>query len=131
MAESTAARFARWRLQDTLLRYPGLRIVPSPGEGLTLAGELQFRATGPDGVTIEDTYDVELRVPADFPRGTPTARETGGRIGPKFHKLEGDLLCLGARTELRLRIVQSPTLLAFVERIVIPYLFGHTYFRAH
>src|SRR5438309_4202640 len=101
MAETVANRFARWRLQDTLLRYPGLRIAPSAGEELKLAGELRFHVTGPDGVTIEDSYDVELRVPADFPPRTPTARETGGRIDPAYHKVEGGLLCLGAPTELR------------------------------
>lgn len=131
MAETVTNRFARWRLQETLLRYPGLRIAPSAGEELKLAGELRFRVTGPDGVTMEDSYDVELRVPADFPPRTPTARETGGRIAPTFHKLEGDLLCLGAPTELRIRLATSPTLLTFVERVVIPYLFGHTYFQAH
>ena len=131
MAETVANRFARWRLQETLLRYPGLRIAPSAGEELKLAGELRFLVTGPGRVTIEDSYEVELRVPPDFPWRTPTARETSGRIDPKFHKLEGDLLCLGAPTELRIRLVMSPTLLAFVERIVIHYLFGHTYHQAH
>lgn len=131
MPETVADRYARWRLQDTLLRYPGLRIKPSSGEGLTLAGELHFNATGPNGIAIEDTYEVELVVPADFPRRTPTAQETGGRIAPDFHKLVGDLLCLGAPTELRIRLLTSPTLITFIERIVIPYLFGHTYFKAH
>lgn len=131
MTETVTDRFARWRLQDTLRRYPGLRIAPSAGEELKLAGELRFRVTGPSGDTIEDSYEVELRVPLDFPRGTPTARETGGRIAPTFHKLKGGLLCLGAPTDLRIRLVTSPTLLTFVERIVIPYLFGHTYYQAH
>jgi hypothetical protein len=131
MAETAADRFARWRLQDTLLRYPGLRIAPSAGEELKLAGELRFRVTGPEGVTIEDSYEVELRVPADFPPRTPTAQETGGRIGPAYHKREGGLLCLGAPTELRIRLVTSPTLLAFVERVLIPYLFGHSYYTVH
>ncbi|MCE9567293.1 MAG: SEC-C domain-containing protein [Planctomycetes bacterium] len=131
MADTPRELYARWRLQDTLLRYPGLRIAPSTNDDLVLAGELHFRAADLNGLTFEDQYEVELRVPSDFPRRTPTARETGGRIAPTFHKLEGDLLCLGARTELRLLLVQSPTLITFVERILIPYLFGHTYFTAH
>lgn len=131
MTETVPGRLARWRLQETLLRYTGLRIAPSAGEELKLAGELGFHVTGPDGVSIEDSYEVELRVPSDFPLRTPTARETGGRIAPTFHKLEGDLLCLGAPTELRIRLAMSPTLLTFVERIVIPFLYGHTYHQAY
>lgn len=131
MAETATERFARWRLRDLLVRYPGLRIMPSAGGGLRLVGDVQFRVTGPDGTTLEDGYEVELQIPADFPHSTPTARETGGRIARTFHKLEGDLLCLGAPTELRIRLMMSPTLLTFVERVVIPYLFGHTYFQAH
>lgn len=131
MTETVADRLVRWRLQEMLLRYPGLRIAPSAGDELKLAGELRFHVTGPDGVSIEDAYEVQLCVPADFPRGMPTARETGGRIAPSFHKLKGGLLCLGAPTELRIRLVTSPTLPTFVERIVIPYLFGHSYYLAY
>jgi hypothetical protein len=131
MTEPVADRFARWRLHDTLLRYPGLRVAPSTGEELKLVGELAFRVIGPDGTSVEDCYEVDLRVPLDFPRRTPTAAETGGRIAQTFHKLEGGHLCLGAPTDLRVRLVTSPTVLTFVERIVIPYLYGHSYFKAH
>lgn len=131
MAESATERFARWRLHELLVRYPGLRIAPSSSTTLKLVSEVPFRVTGPDGTTLEDRYEVELQIPADFPHSTPTARETGGRVAPTFHKLEGDFLCLGAPTELRVQLVTAPTLLTFVERIVIPYLFGHTYFKIH
>lgn len=131
MAETVAERFARWRLHELLVRHAGLRVAPSRGAAVKLVGELPFRVTGPDGMTLEDCYEVELQIPPDFPRGAPTARETGGRIAPTFHKLEGGFLCLGAPTELRIQLVTSPTLLTFVERIVIPYLFGHTYFQTH
>lgn len=131
MAESASDRFARWRLQDLLLRHSGLRIMPNSGDDLLLAGDLPFRATGPDGRTVEDCYAIEIRVQSTFPRGIPTVRETGGRIAPAFHKLEGDLLCLGARTEIQIQLATAPTLLGFVDRLVIPYLFGHSYHEAH
>ncbi len=123
-------RFNRWRLQDLLVRFRGLRVAPSRGTWLRLVGELNVHATGPDGRTLEDTYEVELLIPADFPRSMAKARETGGRIAPTFHKLKGDFLCLGARTDLRIRLVTSPTLLTFVEHLLIPYLYGHSYFKS-
>lgn len=131
MAETISERFARWQLQELLVQYPGLRIQPGTDERLKLAGDLKFRATGPDGLEVEDSYQVELIIPSSFPQETPLARETGGRIAITYHKLRGGYLCLGTPTELRLRLIRSPTLLSFIERIVIPYLYGHTYYQAH
>lgn len=131
MGESPRERYARWGLEEVLLRHPGLRLTPSGDDSVTLAGELQFRVLGPGGVEIEDAYEVELRVPGTFPMAPPTARETGGRIPGDFHKLKGGYLCLGAPTEVRLKLVRSPTLAAFVEQLVIPYLYGHSHFVEH
>jgi hypothetical protein len=131
MIESIPDRYRRWGLRELLERYSDLRIVPCPDDTLVLAGALNFRAFGPTKEELADRYDVELRVPPEFPRSNPTARECGGRIQSTFHKLEGDLLCLGAEIEIRMKLTMSPTLLTFVERLVIPYLFGHSYFEKH
>jgi hypothetical protein len=40
-------------------------------------------------------------------------------------------LCLGSPTRLRLMVLRSPTLLSFVERCVIPYLYGRSYYEWH
>src|SRR5438034_202580 len=128
MAESIRERYGRWRLEELLLRYPGLRIVPSDGVGLTLAGDLAFRVKGPSQELIEDSYAVELHIPASFPHIVAMAKETGGRIAKTFHKLEGDFLCLAAPTQLRLELSLAPTLVRFVEGFVIPYLFSHSLF---
>ena len=50
MGESLADRFARWQLQDTLLRYPGLRIAPSVGEGLGSPGIFTSERPAPTGL---------------------------------------------------------------------------------
>jgi hypothetical protein len=131
MPESIQEQYGRWRLGDLLLQHPGLGIVPSSDNGLVLAGELNFILRGPAHAPIEDTYAVEMQVPSSFPRRLPGVKETGGRIPEDFHKLEGNLLCLAAPTELRLRLTASPTLPTFVNRFVIPYLFGYSYFARH
>jgi hypothetical protein len=131
MAETASERFERWRLGELLVRHPGLRIQPGRGDGLTLSGPIHFRATGPRGHEVEDNYLLELNIPSSFPNKTPLVREMGGRIAPTFHMFEGGNLCLGAPTELRIRLIRSPTLPSFVEQIVVPYLYGHTYFQAH
>jgi hypothetical protein len=55
------------------------------------------------------------------------AWETSGRIPADYHKLTNGALCLGSRVRLRLQMSGSPSLLRFVERCVIPYLYGYSY----
>jgi hypothetical protein len=128
MDESTSARYERWRVPELLRRYPGLRIRPSYGTELVLAGDLHFRVKGPKEDTLEDSYNIELRIPANFPRTLPMATECAERIDRTYHKLEGGALCLAAPTALRIRLTLSPTLLTYVEEFVIPYLYGYSWF---
>ena len=58
-------------------------------------------------------------------------RETRGRISRAFHKLDDGSLCLGSPTRLRLILAESPSIIRFVERCVIPYLYGHSHFERH
>lgn len=131
VTDSIRERYSRWRLEELLIRHPGLRIVPSGGDSLTLSGDISFRVQGPNHGPIEDTYAVELQVPPRFPEALPTARETGGRIPASFHKFTGGGLCLGAPTALRVKLAQSPTLSTYVDDFVVPYLFGYSYFVKH
>lgn len=130
-----ADAFRKWYesllLDSVLDRYQWLRVAPSRGTDLLIRGRLGFKATGPTGEVIEDEYKIEITVSPAFPVRIPLVRETGGRIALNYHKLEGNFLCLGAATTLRLQLRASPTLMTFVERIVIPYLYGHSYFQKH
>jgi hypothetical protein len=120
-------RYRRWQLDELLGRYPGLKITPAD-DALVLRGELAFRVVGPNEEYLEDEYKVEIIVPLDFPDALPSARERDGRIPLAYHKLEGNLLCLGAPTELRIKLEASPTLLTYVEDLLIPYLYGYSYY---
>jgi hypothetical protein len=96
-----------------------------------VAGALAFCAEGSDKKRIEDEYLVEVSVPESFPERVPIVQETGGRIPSFFHKLDNGALCLGSPTRLRLILRESPSLLHFVERCVVPYLYGYSYFEKH
>ena len=134
MAESVASRYRRWEVDELLDKFSGLRVIPSRDESLRIGGELRFRVAGPAGEVIEDTYSIEMRFPPNFPDisilHAPSARETGGRIPKSFHKLTDGSLCLAAPTDLRLRLGPTATLGDFVERFVIPYLFGFSCFES-
>ena len=126
--ESARTRYHRWQLDELLANYTGLEVVPDPACDLAITGDLAFRVQGPGGEPLEDRYRVKLCIPVGFPYEVPSAFETGGRIPPDFHKLSDGSLCLGAPTEIRLKLHPAATLLTLVEALVIPYLYGHSHF---
>lgn len=98
---------------------------------LRVEGALRFCANGKATEVIEDGYDIRIEAPADFPARMALAWETGGRIPEDYHKLTNGALCLGSRIGLRLQMGGAPSLLRFVERCVIPYLYGYSYSVKH
>lgn len=129
--ESLRERFVRWRLEELLIRYPTVRLVPGPPGSVRLAGVLAFVAKAPAKEQIADEYHVELDVPDSFPERVPSVKETQGRIPADFHKLEGGELCLGSPTRLLLIARESATLPRFVDRCLVPYLYGHAFFEKY
>jgi hypothetical protein len=131
MPETIADRYRRWGVEELLRKYPDLRIVPSRDETLKVGGDLHFRVRGPTRDVVEDSYCIELRIPPGFPTVIPAVLETGGRIPRTYHKLTDGSLCLAAPTELRLKLGPSSTLSDLIERFVVPYLFGYSYYERH
>jgi hypothetical protein len=131
MVASIRARLEQLRVEETFLKYPELRLAPSHDGSVTLAGDLQFHVKGPTQEPIEDSYAVRLHVPTSFPNSLALAWETGGRIPRDYHKMGNESLCLGAPTEQRMIMTLSPTLLAFLEKLVIPYLFSYSFFKRY
>lgn len=131
MTESLRQQFVRWRLEELLLKYPGLRICPATPRYVRLAGALAFSAEAPGKELIEDEYEIEITIPERFPKWIPSVREMGGRISSTFHKLDDGCLCLGSPTRLLLMLSESSSIVSFVERCVIPYLYGHSFYEKH
>jgi hypothetical protein len=46
-------------------------------------------------------------------------------------KLDDGCLCLGSQTRLLLMLSELPSIVSFVERCVIPYIYGYSYFEKH
>ena len=97
-----------------------------------LSGTMPFEASYDGLETIADTFDIELAIPNDFPERLPRVKETGGQISADYdHLNSGGTLCLAVPIEQRRVFLEEPTLLGFVNRLVIPYLYGYCYFRRH
>jgi len=131
MTESLRRQFENWRIEELLCKYPGLRLRPVTASQVKVAGVLVFSAEAPGKELIEDEYEIEIAIPERFPKWIPTVRETRGRIPPNFHKLDDGSLCLGSPTRLLLMLSESPSILAFVERCIVPYLYGYSYYMKH
>lgn len=125
MGEAARERFRAWGLGALLAAHPDLRPLPVVNGGLRLRGEVSFDAESPGYNRIADTFEIELSVPAGFPNELPSVRDLTGRVPKSFHTHPNDgTLCLGSPTRQRLALVRSPSLLGFVTKCVIPYLYG-------
>lgn len=102
------------------------------GAGIVVSGTLPFEASADGLEVIVDGFDVELTIPSIFPQTLPTAKETGGRIEADYpHRNLSGTLCLAVPIEQRRLFLEQPTLLGFVNRLVIPYLYGFCFFKKH
>jgi len=129
--KSFSQRLVLWGVDELLVKYPGLRLAPAEGKAVKFTGILNFVAEATGKERIGDGYQLELSIPYGFPEQIPLVRETGGRIPPSYHKLDNGALCLGSPTRLRLTLTESPSIIRFVERCLIPYLYGHSYFERY
>ena len=110
---------------DLKIKYPGLNFILKENVPL-VHGPLDFRAKY-NSETITGVFNIEITFPEDYPATPPTAREIGGCIPSDFHKNENDILCLTAPVILKMQFSQSPTLIFFVDNIVVPYLYSFRY----
>lgn len=115
------------QFNDLIIRYPTL-MLRWEGEIGIIEGDLQFRATFND-VEIEDTYTIKIVIPPTYPHSIPLTWETGKRIPDDFHKYSGGSLCLETPTKQYIEFSSHPTLLFYVEKFVVEYLYGYSHLR--
>ncbi len=105
--------------------------MPCVNGQLRIRGSLSFSAEVEGLERIDDAYEVDLVVPPNFPRNLPIVTATAGRIPRRFHTNSDGSLCLGSPTRQRLALGDSPTLLTFVEKVLVPYLYGFSFRERH
>jgi hypothetical protein len=128
MRNPLVSLYYRFGVVEALERFSGLSIRPSGTGELVLRGGLEFSASNAAVGCAEDCFRIEIRVPKNFPVVMPSVRELANRIPATFHKLRDGSLCLGSPFQIRAKLRTVPTLSGYIERCVIPYLFGFTVF---
>ena len=112
--------------------HKGLTEVIEHDAETSILGTLEFVGSADGLEDMRESFDVELIVPHSFPEHLPQTKEIGGRIAIDYdHLFPGGTMCLGVPIEQRRVFLEQPSLLGYVERLVVPYLYGYCYWTKH
>lgn len=92
-----------------------------------VSGLLHLHAAHPDSPVIHDAFEIQVKIPRDYPKEIPLVKETGNRIPTNFHKFTNGALCLGAPLAVKKSFLEDPTLIGFFKNCLAPYLYGFSY----
>lgn len=110
----------------------GLTEIEERKDETAVAGALSFEASHDGLATIVDTFEIELLVPKRYPDRLPRVREMGAKIASDYAHVYADGgLCLAVPVEERRVFARHPSLLGFVNELVIPYLYGYCHWRRY
>ena len=122
----------RQQISELNSAHKGLVGIVERDTEVIIFGSLPFEAVVEGLETISDKFDIELTIPRDFPEVLPVAKETGGRIDSDYDHLNSDrTMCLAVPVEQRRVFLEHPSLLGFVNHLVIPYLYGYCFWKKH
>lgn len=127
MSDPCARLHISWEVAEFRERFSAFRLTHLPDCGLQFEGELVFRAQKDGYDEIEDSYKLRAVIPGQFPKTRPQVFEVDGRIPEDYHKMDDDSFCLGSPIRIRQQMQMQPTLIGVVDRLVIPYLYNHSY----
>lgn len=83
-------------------------------------------------IPLYDEYSIEIKVPFDFPIKLPLVRSLDDMIPDEFEHTNADGgLCLGAECDLYAYIEEHNSLSAFINVVVMSYLYSASYFRRY
>jgi hypothetical protein len=121
----------RWKLEDFMSDYPGMKLRPSSHVQIRLTGTFAFYGNHPESGELSDSYRLEIQIPDQFPHELPVVKEIGRKIpGPghpdqkKYHVNDDGSFCLGSPLRLKMAIVDNSTLPCFADRCLVPYLYA-------
>lgn len=97
-----------------------------------ISGVISFHAHYEGLESIEDWFEVEIVIPDSYPTLLPIVTELQGKIRNDYEHLNtNSSFCLATPLAERQAFNQMPTLLGFVNNLVIPYLYSYCFFEKH
>lgn len=127
--DKNTENLVRGQFDELVQVHKGLALAEDRLNRWVVRGDLSFHATY-NSTTIEDAFSVLLTLPRDYPQSPPSVQETGCRISRNIdyhvYPRTGNL-CLGAPLGVRLKFLENPCLMHFVNELLIPFLFSFSY----
>lgn len=112
--------------------YTGLRKIASNDTGWVVEGEIYFEASYQEYESITDRFIIRIDIPTCYPDRLPVVSELIGKIDSDYQHIDDTgKFCLGAPFEIRRKYLKQPSLLGFVDNVVVPYLYAYCYFKKH
>jgi len=120
-------------LNDFLNAHKRMRIIPIKKDRTVLQGYYELNADFPGLAKIEDNFHLKIIVPLQYPKAIPQVYELDGKIPreSRYHVFKEGNLCMGAPLRLQTILSEEPSLLAFSEKILTPYLYSFCYKRKY
>lgn len=116
------------QFEESQKRYPQLILSQNVFGNCVVRGPIQASAVY-EGETLEiKGVVVEILLPGEYPSTPPIVRETSG-MTKEFHTNGDGTLCLGSPLAVKATFARYPTILGFVEELVIPFFFAFEYWR--
>lgn len=107
-------------------KFTGLQLNEGQDGRYSVAGILEFRSDYHDK-EIEDAYNIEILIPDDYPSTAPRTRSVDGKVPQEFHTYPENLtFCTGAPLCEKLIFFEQPTLMNYIEKLLVPYLFSYS-----
>lgn len=120
----------RDQINDVLKKYPSLSISSDKG-GYILSGEIIMDKSYND-IPLYENYHLKICIPEDFPVHIPAVFDTNDDVPPSFmHFMDDNSFCLGAHCDLRAFLEDQPLLAAFIDEIVMSYLYAVSFFKLY
>lgn len=125
------SKIAKIRMQYEELRqsYPALALSEAADGSATISGDLRFSASY-GGKTIASSLPICMSVPSDFPATPPKVSDHLRQIPKDFEHVNPDgSFCLGTPLDVQMKLTRNPTLLGFVNDLVVPFLFSFRFWQ--
>ena len=117
-------------INEAICKFKGLKLIEG-NKSLKLVGNIKINNVFNDVRIIED-FCVEITIPNEYPLEIPIIKEVGGKIDSIYHHINyNGTLCLATETEIKLEFNKGLTLIEWIERYVIPYLFSYCYYKRY
>jgi hypothetical protein len=116
------------QVKSAINSYPELKY-KKISNGYLIYGNLKFRAKYEKLKMYEGNFEIEIEIDNKFPKVIPKIRETGNKVSDIFHKSYNGLLCLGVDTEIKLKLKCNPSIVNYIEKIVIPYFYSFLFWQ--